>query len=114
LAQGFFASAQGISTFPNFSSVSAAELEIPEKLVPTPTKPKVPPTGSLHTFETPEVELQVHELQDLEENIDKLNSLLSGCDMRVVVKIRASSSASQKSEELSSLLNKIKHGWGNE
>lgn len=110
IAQGFFARKEGSGEFQDYDSAATTGILIDSKK----KTEALPPTKSQPTFdgfETPDVELQVHELQDLEENIDKLNSLLSGCDMRVVVKIRASGEAKNLSAEVSELLEKIKKGW---
>ena len=84
------------------------EEKAPKPIPPAPGKN----TSSFSGFESSEAELQIHELQDLEEHIGQLNSLLSGCDMRVVVKIRAKVEAKEKSEAVAELLEKIKEGWG--
>lgn len=112
LAQGFYARPGGASDLADYDSAKDEAIVIEEK-APKPA----PPTGgkpkpSFAGYESPEAELQIHELQDLEEHIDKLNSLLSGCDMRVVVKIRAKGDAQSKAKEVSDLLEKVKKGWG--
>lgn len=114
VAQGFYSRSNGHGDFADFESAASEEITISTDTQTTPTRRPAPTKTSFQGYETPEVELQIHELQDLEENIDKLNNLLSGCDMRVVVKIRASESASEKSTEVAKLLEQIKKGWSGE
>lgn len=112
LAQGFYNRPDTPALLTDFDSARGEAIVIENK-APKPVPPSPGKTGSsFEGFESSEAELQIHELQDLEEHIDKLNSLLSGCDMRVVVKIRAKSGAKDKSKEVSELLEQIKKGWG--
>lgn len=112
IAQGFYARSSGTGAISDFEAFRdeaiVIEHKAPKPLPPSPGKQKTGFTG----FETAEVELQIHELQDLEEHIDQLNNVLSGCDMRIVVKIRASGEATGKADEVVALLKKIKKGWG--
>ncbi|MEX2382863.1 MAG: DUF499 domain-containing protein [Opitutales bacterium] len=112
IAQGFYARTEGAGEFHDYDSAATSKIRIDSTTKKAPPRPTTSPIeSSFDGFETPEVELEIHELQDLEESIDKLNSLLSGCKMRVVVKLRASSEAAEKSSEVSKLLEKIKKGW---
>lgn len=115
LAQGFYTRPGGGASLSDYESAKDEAIAIEAK----PPKPTPPPGGvgpkpQFPGYESPEAELQVHELQDLEEQIDKLNSLLSGCDMRVVVKIRAKGEARAKAKEVAELLEKVKKGWAGE
>lgn len=112
LAQGFYSRPGNGGDLADFDSSKDEAIVIES----TPPKPAPRPTGGpkpvFPGYESPEAELQIHELQDLEEYIGKLNSVLSGCDMRVVVKIRAKAEAADKSKAVAELLEKIKKGWG--
>ncbi len=112
LAQGFYSRPGNGGDLSDYESAKDEAIKIenkPPKPAPTPPgKPKPAFPG----YESPEAELEIHELQDLEEYIGKLNSVLSGCDMRVVVKIRAKAEAADKSKAVAELLEKIKKGWG--
>ncbi len=111
IAQGFYGRGEGTGEFEDYPSAAKAAIRIEAKPKSLPASAPTPGKKAFHGYETPEVELEIHELQNLEENIDKLNSLLSGCDMRVVVKIRASGEAEKKSTEVTQLLEQIKKGW---
>jgi hypothetical protein len=111
LAQGFYACPGVSNDLKDFSSVNDEAIVIENK-APPPTKPR--PQPAHQGYESPEAELQIHELQDLEEHIDKINSLLSGCDMRVVVKIRAKTASTEKIKAVTELLGKIKKDWSND
>lgn len=110
IAQGFYKLSDGGTFLQDFNDAANAKIVIENRVKPTTAQPTTS-KPAFSGYETPEVELQIHELQDLEENIDQLNNLLSGCDMRVIVKIRASGQASEKATEVNKLLNEIKKGW---
>ena len=110
IAQGFFSRKKGAGDFEDFRSAVKADIAISEK---ANKKSKKRGTRSFFVgFKTPAVEFEVHELQDLEESIDKLNSLLSDGNMRIAVKICASYQAAEKLPEVAKLLDQIKQGWG--
>lgn len=112
IAQGFYSRTAGAGDLPDYDTAKDEAIVISEKAPkPSPT-PGGKPKPTFPGYESPEAELQIHELQDLEEHIDKLNSLLSGCDMRVVVKIRAKGDAAGKTDAVAEILEKIKKGWG--
>lgn len=113
IAQGFYKLSDGAGALQDFGAASNAKIVIENTVKATSVKP-TSTKPAYAGYETPEVELQIHELQDLEENIDRLNSLLSGCDMRVIVKLRASGQASEKARDVNKLLNEIKKGWAEE